>query len=169
MLARKYQYNFQGFPNGHITMMNLNVKVVGLEKVGVTLLAHSTRIHKALKEEVTIIGFELERDVKANYLSGQYLRVKTGRLRNSIKSKVTANSTEIRAIVGTNVKYGRFHHEGFIGTESIREHLRKTSGGSTSVRAHTRRVTARARPFLGDALNSMRDQIRKRILGIVGG
>jgi len=150
-------------------MMNLNVKIVGLDNVKVNLLAHSDRIHKALRDEITLIGFELERDVKANYLSGQYLRVKTGKLRQSIKNKVTTNSSEIKTIVGTNVWYGRFHHEGFAGTQSIREHLRKTSSGATVVKAHTRRVNARSRPFLADALNSMRDQIRKRILGIVGG
>jgi len=45
--------------------------------------------------------------VKRQKLTGQVLRVRTGRLRNSITSKVEVKGNEVIGRVGTNVEYGR--------------------------------------------------------------
>ena len=59
--------------------------------------------------------FRTERTSKRNYLSGarpEKLGVVTGRLRNSIKTRVFKRYNKFVGEIGTNVIYGRTHEEG---------------------------------------------------------
>lgn len=59
----------------------------------------------------------------------------------------SADDTSVR--MGTDRPYAAMHQFGLKKTLNIKTHQRKTSTGSVSVKAHTRKVDMPARPFLG--------------------
>lgn len=85
-------------------------------------------------------------------------RVDTGRLRNSIESRVFKNGDEIGVRVGTNVGYAKLVHEGTTGPilpTTARVLRFKPKGGSTFVFADSvrgTRETGNFTPFLKNAL-----------------
>ena len=124
----------------------------------------------ALKAELTKVSFDVSARVKDQKLSGQVLKVKTGRLRRSINAKpVTETETGVEALVGTNVEYARIHEFGFKGSVNVREHMRKAKGQfAVRVRAHARKVNLPERSFLRSSLDDMRGQIDQRIAAVIG-
>lgn len=124
-----------------------------------------------------------------NYLRGprpERLGVVTGRLLQSITSRVDAQSDRIVGAVGTNVPYGAFHEFGFNGSVSVRAHTRVissvTGGGKpgaktkpgvknqkagavsfTTVKAHSRKLNYAGRPFLRTALDDAKPRILREI------
>jgi phage gpG-like protein len=119
-------------------------------------------------------------------LSDDVLRVRTGRLRRSINSKVEIESDGVTGRVGTNVVYAGVHEFGFDGVVNVREHLRTISyngkgqimagrtklGGTKKsvnsqsrvvVRAHDMRMKVPERSFLRSAFAEMRPQIAAEI------
>lgn len=103
-----------------------------------------------------------------NKLSGDVLKVRTGRLRRSINHKMESSDTVIAATVGTNVKYAAVHELG--GTFKIPDHLRmqKMAWGKpmkmprkVNVRAHS--ATYPRRSFLVASLNQMEPEIREKL------
>ena len=58
--------------------------------------------------------------------------------------------------IGTNVEYARKHEFGFVGKEQVGAHTRK----GHPVRAFTRNINLRARPFLRPALESRSNQLK---------
>ncbi|OVE46693.1 hypothetical protein [Chromobacterium violaceum] len=131
------------------------------------------QVHPQVQRNVeTTIGrltLKLLAKVKAEKLSGQVLKVRTGRLRRSINRRIAgAGTTSIAGFVGTNVEYGRRHELGFHGTETVREHLRlvKQAWGKplrfpvfARVQAHSRQVDYPARSFLRSALRDMDGEV----------
>lgn len=74
--------------------------------------------------------------MKENYLSGQRLRVRTGKLRSNWRVRplgglegstaARAGSTStVGAVVSTNTRYAPVHEYGFTGVVSVREHMRR--------------------------------------------
>lgn len=84
----------------------------------------------------------------------QTLLVDTGRLKRSIR-KISADSRQV--VIGTDVPYAKIHNEGGVIRKSvtIKSHSRKrrTRGGSTTVRSHTRTMNLKIpkRQFIGDS------------------
>lgn len=132
-----------------------------------------SRVHGQVQRnvEVTIgrLTLRLLTRVKADKLSGQALKTRTGRLRRSINRRLEgAGTTSIAGYVGTNVEYARRHELGFHGTETVREHLRliKQAWGKplstpkqVRVQTHSRQVDYPARSFLRTALREMDTEI----------
>lgn len=115
-----------------------------------------------LRSELEGLALRMTVMVKAEKLSGQVLKVQTGRLRRSITWKVSDTGTGIYATVGTNVEYAPRHEYGFSGAEQVKAHLRKlASGRRVPVRAHARTVNAPERSFLRSSLQEMRGEIRE--------
>ncbi|MEP7312547.1 MAG: HK97 gp10 family phage protein [Pseudomonadota bacterium] len=136
--------------------------VIGSEQVIARLKVFPTSLREELRTAVTRSAFNLQRHVKENKLSGQVLKVRTGRLRRSINVRVTDSESQVVGSVGTNVEYARAHEFGFKGVVNVREHLRRTvSGFRASVRAHSRKVNLPERSFLRDALKDKRLEIRR--------
>jgi phage gpG-like protein len=77
--------------------------------------------------------------------------VKSGRLRRSLRKKVTGTVIEIL----TDVPYAEIHNEGgtIQTTANVRNHDRRTKRGKTQVSAHTRRVNMKIpkRQFMGES------------------
>lgn len=121
--------------------------------------AFLTNIEKTIQR----LSIKLSRDVKANKLSGQVLKVKTGTLRRSIDWNVSNDGGKVVGKVSTNLKYGRAHEFGFQGEESVRAHIRTITQAfgkqipatEVNVSEHSRRVNLPARSFLRSALADM--------------
>lgn len=145
-----------------------------------------SQLRKAVQESV----FNLQAHVKANKLSGQVLKNRTGRLRRSISQSVTDTGTAVVGIVGTNVKYARAQEYGFKGIVTVREHLRqlrtahrmalvgaskhggigeyvkkrgKLTGEVATVKEHSRKVDLPARSFLRSALKDVTPEFMQTI------
>lgn len=88
-------------------------------------------------------------------------RVDTGRLRNSIESRVFSRGDEVGVRVGTNIGYARYVHDGTTGpilptTARVLRFKPKGSGAfvfADSVRGT--RETGNFTPFLQNALNRL--------------
>ncbi|TDR82203.1 HK97 gp10 family phage protein [Paludibacterium purpuratum] len=126
-----------------------------------------------LTKTITRLCIKLRIMVVQDYLSGQVLNVRNGRLRRSITYDVShAGMSDVTGTVGTNVAYARFFEKGFHGTENVREHLRlvKKAFGKelrspvwSTVRAHPRQVDMDAKSFLAPALKGMTPEILDQI------
>lgn len=124
----------------------------------------------ALKTELTKASFDVSAHVKDQKLSGQVLKVKSGRLRRSINAKpVRETDTGVEALVGTNVEYARIHEFGFKGSVNVREYMRQSKDKfKVRVRAHARKLNLPERSFLRSSLADMRQDIDSRIAAVVG-
>lgn len=118
----------------------------------------------------------LQRNVKMDKLSGTVLRVRTGRLRRSINSRMQGEGTQtVAGFVGTNVSYARAHEYGFTGQVNVKQHLRmqvKAFGRSIEptqvvVSAHPRNVVIPERSFLRSALSDMQPTVRAELRNAV--
>jgi hypothetical protein len=155
-------------------------QVLGLEAVQAKLLLGvPASVRARLLQTVTALTLELERHVKADYLTGQTLKVRTGRLRSSIHSEILDTPTSITGLVGTAVDYGRAWELGFqVPARTILPVKKKAlfwPGAAHPVaQVNQPARTQAARPFLRPALDDMRQSIAKRIgaalsLGGLGG
>ena len=119
-------------------------------------------MHKAIKK----LTFKLLGMVKQNYLSGQSLNRKSGRLSRSTNAAFEGSGNT--GVVGTKVSYGAIHEYGL--NVSIPAHMRmmkKAWGRPVSnprlieVRAHT--VKYPERSFLRAALRDLEPEIQPAI------
>jgi len=150
----------------------LIARVIGAEQVKANLgrvpAAAKARVHQT----VAALTMTILRKVKAEKLSGQVLRNRTGTLRRSINQRVVESGFGIAGSVGTNLRYAKRWELGYTGPESVKAHTRtlKQAWGkdlpapiSVQVRAFTRQLDIKARPFLRPVLDEMRDEIRTRL------
>lgn len=121
-----------------------------------------------LRVSIQRLTLKLLAKVKEQKLTGQVLKVRTGKLRRSINQRVTVDTKGIYGIVGTNVEYGRMHELG--GTYSVKAHARmmKMAWGKklrtpkvVQVREH--KITYPKRSFLASALKDMEPNVRAEI------
>lgn len=145
----------------------IEVTVPNADKLRTDLGIARARLLADLKTEITRIAVDVSAHVKDKKLSGQALKVQSGRLRRSINFRVAESSTGVEAKVGTNVEYGRVHEFGFSGTVNVKEHMRKGKQ-AFKVSAHTRRVNLPERSFLRSTMTDMRAGIDQRIARVVG-
>ena len=80
-------------------------------KLPIALRQAIPALASALEREVLALGLKLSARVKEK-LSGEVLKVRTGRLRRSIHLEMERSSNAITAVVGTNVSYARLHELG---------------------------------------------------------
>jgi phage gpG-like protein len=126
------------------------------------------------REALSLVAY-----IKANKLSDQVLKVRTGRLRRSITARFEGEGTgNFRAFVGTNVKYARAHELGFEGAVKVSEHPvrefqriqsiafgkqmkapRMVTVRAHTVKAHLLNMKVPARPFLSTSLEENKDRI----------
>lgn len=101
--------------------------------------------------------FLAEREAKLN-LSGRVLHRRTGRLRNSILTRVTQSTHSVTGEIGSNVVYARIHELGGVITPKKAKALKfyiPGVGWRTS-----QKVTIPSRPYLRPALMDSLPEIR---------
>lgn len=122
----------------------------------------------ALNKSVARMALRLARYVKEEKLSGQVLKVKTGRLRRSINHRVVREGKGVYGYVGTNVDYGRTHEYGFNGTTSVRASLKLAKYAYANPlqaakvvyqRTRSKKFVLPPRSFLRSALREMSPEI----------
>ena len=146
-------------------MIDVKAQIVGIDSVSLRLADGDTKARAVVRRAVQGLGLELLRKVSQDFLTGQSLKVQSGRLRRSINEQTTASGDVITSSVGTNVVYGRTWELGFSGSEQVKAHVRRMGrkGVVAQVRAFSRNVNKRPRPFLRPALEQMRGRARSRI------
>lgn len=145
----------------------IKCSVIGGAQFAARLRTMSGNVRAQVVNQIRRLGLELLTKVKADYLSGQSLHVRSGRLRRSINEQTTDNGSSITSSVGTNVSYGRIHELGFTGIEQVRAHIRVCKSGlRASVREYQRHVTIPARSFLQPALADMAPRIMEQFAKI---
>ena len=125
-----------------------------------------------LESTIKSLTFDLAKKVKQDFLSGQVLQRRTGRLSRSITTSFENDNDSFKGIVGTNVAYGAYHEFGFTGQETVKTFQRKMTMAFgrplikpliVQVRSFTRNVNYKPHPFLRPALEEMRPEIEKQI------
>ena len=95
-------------------------KLIGLAEVNTYLVAIVPALKRSIRNNMVDIARLIVNDVKINYLTKRSsvdepkLNSRTGNLRRSILYKVYNTESIYTAVIGTNVKYGRYNHEGAV-------------------------------------------------------
>jgi hypothetical protein len=114
----------------------------------------------------SLLGF-----MKSNMLTGQRLRVRTGKLRSNWHQMLPRNEGPIEAHVATNTEYAPVQEYGFSGTAQVGAFTRNPprrrtksgrlvrskrgklgEGGLVSVKAHSRQMNIRPKWYLRDSV-----------------
>jgi len=122
-------------------------------------------LFKGMKQAMPAV----ESQAKSPYLTGKALNVQTGHLRRSVATRVNISGDKVTGSIGTNVSYGRFWELGYSGPMNVRAHSRTIrqafgraiSPRAVSVRAHTRQVDQKPRPFLRPAIEDKLEQVHR--------
>lgn len=143
--------------------------LIGDKALIARLKAAPDAITAEVDQTVQKLGFELERRVAIDYLTGQVLHVRTGRLRSSIAhgkpgstSRQESTSTSSIYYVGTNVSYGVAWERGIKAHDIVPKRakmLRFEIGGQVLFRKKVHVPDQPARPFLEPALDAMKPLI----------
>lgn len=140
----------------------VTVSLTGVQRAQVVLKSSAGLVVEELNKAMNKATIDAAGVVKADKLSGQVLKVRTGRLRRSITPATEDTGALIVGKVGTNVEYGATWENGFKGNIQVKDHKRllvKAFGipvknpHKISVRAHTRKVDIKPRPFLAPTIS----------------
>jgi phage gpG-like protein len=130
-------------------------------------------VDTALERTVLKLALKMASLVKTK-LTGESLKVRTGRLRRSIHFEMDKSSNSVVATVGTNVQYARVHELG--GTFQIPAHLRMQTVVFGRPMKQPRKVMVKGHPatfprrsFLEASLKQMESEIQATLAAEVGG
>ena len=145
--------------------------VEGAGEVIARLDSLSDRLAAELRTSISRMTIELQNSVKRDFLSGQALGVKTGRLIRSIQQDVQTTGNSVSGVVSTNVLYGIGWETGWPGA-TPRQSLRAAKARfDLSDSADTfKNGTPKKRPFLVPALKAFEESgaIRDGIDAAIG-
>ena len=148
----------------------IEVQLVGRDRLVARLESASTGIRQALRIAIQTTVIDLQGQVQRK-LSGPVLKARTGRLRNSIATKVDAGDQRIEGTVAAKTPYAAIHEYGFQGSVTVREHMREISQAfgkaitptSVTVRSHMRKVDLPERSYLRSTLSENAETIADRL------
>lgn len=151
--------------------MKINVRVDGDEKLVARFGKLAATARARVKRNILFLCGVLRENIQRDWLSGQVLNQRTGRLKGSIHDEVDEAGDAIIGTVGTNVEYARPHEYGFQGSVMIKAHLRqiKQAWGrpitprEIHVRAHPRKVDITEKRFMRGALDAFRPRVTKHM------
>ena len=135
-------------------------------------------ITQAVRDSIGRSVLRLTAYVKAEKLSGQVLKNRTGTLRRKINGKVTETSTSITGSVGVKLAYAAAHEYGFDGQETVKAHIRTIrkafgrellSPVQVSVRSFDRHMKLPERSFLRSSLRELSASIYEDLDNAVAG
>ena len=145
-------------------MFELNLSIEGKKKESIKLKKMSAKMIPNLKRGIDRATLRLERHIKSRKLSGQVLKVRTGRLRSSWMQRGAeyVAGTGVSGRIATNLIYARIHEYGGIIRAKPGGWLRfKTADGSW----HTvKQVRMPARPYVEPTLREKKDDITRDIV-----
>lgn len=137
-------------------------QITGKDQLIARFAALPGKVKAQADATVDRLGFQLQREVQRNYLTGQSLKVRTNRLRGSIarnhpetRSRVETSAAAVYAYVGTNVKYAAVHEYGFDGVVTVKAHSRN----GHPVRSFQRHMRMPKRAYLAPAFAAFKPRI----------
>lgn len=141
----------------------IRTEVLGASEAIASIDSVPDRVRKGLFRGISRLTIKLQRMVMRDKLSGQVLKVRTGRLRRSIGQVVETNGDKIAGIVSTPVVYAPPHEYGFKGTVDVRSHVRQIkqafgkpiSAKSITVQSYSRKMNLPERSFLRSAFKDL--------------
>ena len=144
----------------------ITAKITKGEDLGKKFRDTIPNIQGGVQKEIMRLALKMTGKVMGK-LSGDVLRVRTGRLRRSIHPEWDFKQGYSGATVGTNVEYAGIHEYGFSGSvlvKSFQREMTKAFGKPISptqvtVRAHTRNINMPERSFLRSTLREMNSEI----------
>lgn len=104
--------------------MSLQATAIGLAEIQRYLITKVPEFRRGVKRNMEDLARKIVNEVKMDYLSGRNspsepkLNTRTGNLRRQIRFEVTSGTNPMlskdsyTAVIGTNVKYGLYNHEG---------------------------------------------------------
>lgn len=152
--------------------MNIQTTVVGAERVRLQLGTEipNTALSR-LRAVIRGLGYELQRNVQTDKLSGGVLNRRSGRLARSINTSFSSTPTSETASVGTSLSYGRIWE--VTGSKAfVIVPKNKKALFWPSARHPVKRVLHPAqapRPFLAPALEELGPRIRSELESVVLG
>lgn len=132
------------------------------------------RIKFEIRRTINALTLRLQRTVQEDMLTGQRLKVQSGRLRGSVSSKVVEDQNFIEGTVGAGgalVPYAFTHEFGLNGSMGVKAHLRTIkqafgrpiSPRQINVKAHSRNVRFKELRFMRDSLDMIAKIVPKNI------
>lgn len=132
------------------------------------------RIKFEIRRTINALTLRLQRTVQEDMLTGQRLKVQSGRLRGSVSSKVVEDQNFIEGTVGAGgalVPYAFTHEFGLNGSMGVKAHLRTIkqafgrpiSPRQINVKAHSRNVRFKELRFMRDSLDMIARIVPKNI------
>ena len=148
----------------------ITAKITKGEDLGKKFRDTIPNIQGGVQKEIMRLALKMTGKVMGK-LSGDVLRVRTGRLRRSIHPEWDFRQGYSGATVGTNVEYAAIHEYGFSGSVQVKSFQREMtkafgkpiSPTQVTVRAHTRNVNMPERSFLRSALKEMKPEITESL------
>ena len=144
----------------------ITAKITKGEDLGKKFRDTIPNIQGGVQKEIMRLALKMTGKVMGK-LSGDVLRVRTGRLRRSIHPEWDFRQGYSGATVGTNVEYAAIHEYGFSGSVQVKSFQREMtkafgkpiSTTQVTVRAHTRNINMAERSFLRSTLREMNSEI----------
>lgn len=133
-------------------------------------------LNSLVKDIILKTSIELTNNIKFDKISGNILKVQTGRLRNSIKYRVQNSGDNIEGVVSANTKYAKIHEYGFTGKIDVKQHQRiiKTAFGrsitpkTVDVKAFSRNVNYTERSFMRTSLQEIKPKFILELENLIG-
>lgn len=137
--------------------MKVEVQVIGVQSV----VQYLRGIFKSAKKEIADV-VRTETGVLQGAVRGAAPR-QTGKLARAVHRRTKVGDTMIVGTVSVDHPAAPSLEFGFDGQETVREHLRKTASGSSTVRTHVRRVHFPKKPFIFPTQEANQDSILAHI------
>lgn len=152
--------------------------IVGDRQLIARMSAMPDDLRRGVEQTVKALGFELQSRVQVQKLTGQVLKVRTGRLKRSISPSAGADSRSRYEqqgdasyyYVGTNVSYGAAWEYGAKACDIVpvkAKALRFEINGQVFFRKRVHKPAQAARPFLAPALQEMRPMIEEQLAAVL--
>jgi len=136
--------------------VSLNIEVIGTEQIAKKFQSASQRASQVMREKMQSALFLLESGIK-DKMSGKVLKVRTGRLRSSVTSRVESAGGDIVGRVGSNVVYAPVHEYGAVITPKRGKYLTFQVDGHW---VRVRSVRIPRRPIWEPTLKENQEKIR---------
>lgn len=154
--------------------ITIKIEDIGVDKLIAKFDGYVGRLRPQIKTAMQKIAFTLVRYVQEKKLSGQVLHRRTGTLSRSIKGIVIDEPARIIGDVASRsggnapLKYAARWEYGYVGTEKVKAHIRRTaSGGTANVRAFVRNINSAARPYMKPSKEENRGYIKDTLQAAV--
>jgi len=159
--------------------MSIEVVVVGDTEFKARIDRMPAAVHDSLVRRISKLSIDLQMKVRNEKLSGQVLKNRTNKLRDSINEYVTDEGTIITGVVGSDTskaKYGHAHEYGFQGVVQVPAHVRHITQAfgrpiaptEVNVSAHSMKMNLPERSFLRSSLHEMEGAITEGLTEAVG-